>query len=109
MENMEDTINTVDVESKPPKKQRKLFFTIVNVIIWLFILVLIYCIGLGLININRLQQEKKPYLLVDTNEYKKDDKHVTVYHFGPYKIVYLDNGSTGTYSLKLWFFSDITK
>ncbi|MDD2377884.1 MAG: hypothetical protein PHD10_02445 [Bacilli bacterium] len=84
----------------------KLLKIILNVLIYLIIVVISINTIVGFINFNNIKENKKPLVVFKTDIYETDEKTVTCYRFGIYKIIVTSTEEKITYESKLWFNDD---
>ncbi|MEG2028766.1 MAG: hypothetical protein RR050_02675 [Bacilli bacterium] len=88
------------------KEKGKILKIIGNVIFYSVLALFAFCAIFGIINFNKVKDNKLPTGYASTKTYEKNNKTITVYNYYAYKIVKeYDNGKTSV-SLKLWFLND---
>lgn len=106
----EPKIEEVEGKQEEPKKEKKkkkgLVGIIVSIILWIAVLLVLISVVLGLINFNRISKEEEPIAVLDTRKIEEEDRHVTIYDFGIYRIEKQESAKNTTISLKPWFMSE---
>ena len=93
-------------EIKKEIKKKKVGRIIINIILWGFFLVVILEAAVGIINMQRINDEKEPIWYLDKKVTTSNKEEKTVYNLGLYKIVKLDNAKQTKTSLKPFFVGD---
>ena len=106
VDGVEEIQNDVKEIKKSVKKKKKVGRIILNIILWGFFLVVILEAAVGIINMQRINDEKEPIWYLDKNVTKTSKEEKTVYNLGLYKIVKLDNAKQTKTSLKPFFVGD---
>ena len=105
---VEDTANLekeVKMEKKA-KKKRNTGRVIFNIIVWIFFLIVIVEATIGIINMQKINNDEKPIWYISMKEKKTEDKTQTIYNLGLYKIVKTDTAKQTKTSLKPFFIGD---
>jgi len=90
-------------EIKERRKKRKIGRIIGNIVITVLFLIIIFEAAIGIINMQRINDEKDPVWYLSTNTVETDLKTETTYNLGLYKIVKTDTSKKTTISLKPFF------
>lgn len=102
-ENNKTVENTNKNIKKKKKKIGKLVFNIITFI--LFILILVDAI-IGIVNMQRINNNEEPVWYLSTNVTETELKTVTEYHLGLYKIVKTDSAKETKITLKPFFIGE---
>ena len=101
-----EDIQTVEVPKKRKKKKR-IGRIITDLIIFLLFIVIVFEIVIGMVNMQRISDEKEPvWYLGEPKVTETDLKYEVTYNLGLYKIVKTDTSKKTTVSLKPFFFKD---
>lgn len=104
-ENSKEVENT-NISKKTKKKKRKIGKLIFNIITFiLFIAILIDAI-IGIVNMQRINNNEEPVWYLSTNVTETELKTVTEYHLGLYKIVKTDTAKETKITLKPFFIGE---
>ena len=101
-----EPVNTVSSEpsyEKPKKKKKKVGKIIYNVVVTILFLIVLFEAIIGIINMQRLNDDKKPIWYMSKTEEKTDKKEETVYNLGLYKIVKTETTKQTKIALKPFF------
>ena len=100
--------NTTPVyeEPKKKKKKKKLGRIITDFILFLLFIVIVFEIVIGVVNMNRISDEKEPVWYLSSKKVENELKTEVTYNLGLYKIVKTDTSKKTTVSLKPFFFGD---
>lgn len=72
-------------------------------LVFLFLMVFVFEIITGHLNLYLIHERKEPYFLISENTYKKDNKIITTYNFGIYKIIEVESETETKTALRIWF------
>ena len=89
-------------EIKKKKKKR----VITDVIITVIFLIIILEAVIGIVNMQKLNNDEKPVWYISTKTKKTELKTETIYNLGLYKIVKTDTAKRTTVQLKPFFIGD---
>ena len=108
LENLEEkpVAEKVEVkeEKKAKKKKKKVGRIIVDVLITLLFIVVVFEAVIGMINMQRINEEKEPVWYINKNTETNNLKQETTYNLGLYKIVKTDTAKKTTITLKPFFY-----
>ena len=93
-------------EIKERRKKRKTGRIIGNVIFTVLFLVLVFEAAIGIINMQRINDEKDPVWYLSTDKKETELKTETIYNLGLYKIVKTDTSKKTTVTLRPFFIGD---
>ena len=91
---------------KKMKRKRKIGKIIGNIIMTIIFLFLVFEAAMGIINMQRISDEKEPIWYLSTTTTETDLKTETTYNLGLYKIVKTDTSKKTTTSLRPFFMGD---
>lgn len=94
------------VKEEPKKQKKKVGRIIIDVAIFLLFIVIILEAAIGIINMQKLNNDEKPVWYISTRTNKTDKKEQTIYNLGLYKIVKTDTAKKTTIQLKPFFIGD---
>ena len=100
------SIEPVEEPKKKKKKKKKIGRIISDIIIFLLFIVIVFEIVIGMVNMQRISDEKEPVWYLSTKTVETDLKNETIYNLGLYKIVKTDTSKKTTVSLKPFFIAD---
>jgi hypothetical protein len=87
------------------KKVVKVIFKVISKIISILItLLIIFEVAIGVINMNKINEEEEPVWYIDKKEEIKEDRKITNYNLGLYKIVKTEEQGKMKTVLKPFFF-----
>lgn len=100
-----NTVNETPVADKkePVKKKKQVGKIIYNVIVTIFFLIVVFEAAIGIVNMQRINDEKKPVWYISKSEEKTDKKEETTYNLGLYKIVKTETSKRTKIALKPFF------
>lgn len=102
-----EPVNTQPTYQEPvyekPKKKRKTGKIIYNVVVTILFLVVLFEAIIGIINMQRLNDDKKPVWYMNKSYEKTDKKEETTYNLGLYKIVKTETTKETKIALKPFF------
>ena len=108
IENLEETQVAEKVEvqedKKPKKKKKKVGKIIVDILITIVFLIVVFEAVIGMINMQRINEEKEPVWYINKNTETNNLKQETTYNLGLYKIVKTDTAKKTTITLKPFFY-----
>ncbi|MDD2435117.1 MAG: hypothetical protein PHO63_02560 [Bacilli bacterium] len=84
----------------------KVFRIVCNVLIYLIIIMVLINTVIGYINFNNLKEDKNLIMVMKTDNYESDEKEITAYYIGIYKIITIKTQEQISYQAKLWFMED---
>ena len=93
-------------EIKERKKKRKIGKIISNIIFTILILVVVFEAGIGIINMQRINDEKDPVWYISSKENNTDKKQEIIYNLGLYKIIRTETSKKITVTLRPFFIGD---
>ena len=100
------TSTSVMEEPKKKKKKKKLGRIITDVLLFLLFIVIVFEIVIGMVNMQRISDEKEPVWYLSSKKVETDLKNEVIYNLGLYKIVKTDTSKKTTVSLKPFFIAD---
>ena len=100
------TSTSVMEEPKKKKKKKKLGRIITDVLLFLLFIVIVFEIVIGMVNMQRISDEKEPVWYLSSKTVETDLKNEVIYNLGLYKIVKTDTSKKTTVSLKPFFIAD---
>ena len=97
----------IQKEEKPIKKEKKKKFRIISdlIIFVLFLIILLEAV-IGIINMQKLNNEEEPIWYLNSKTTKTELKTETTYNLGLYKIVKTDTAKKTTIQLKPFFIGE---
>lgn len=107
----EEVLNEEELESekeikeelKERKKKRKIGKIIGNIIFTVLMLIIVFEAAIGVINMQRINDEKEPVWYISQKENNTDKKQETIYNLGLYKIVKTETSKKVTVTLRPFF------
>lgn len=110
---MEKEINEINsIEQQPTsnkkkkKKKRRIGRIIFNIITIILFIIIILDVIVGVINMQRIDNNEKPIWYLSTKTTETELKTVTEYHLGLYKIVKTDTAKETKTTLKPFFIGE---
>ena len=100
---LHNTVIDNGVKQKKKKKKLKIFFNIIISI--LFVVVLLNAV-VGMVNMQKINNDEEPIWYLDKEVTETDLKTITEYNLGLYKIVKTDTAKSTKTSLKPFFLKD---
>ena len=96
--------NEVVKEVNTKKKKKKVGKIIVDIIIALLFILVVFETIIGMVNMQRINNEEKPIWYLDKKVETNNLKTETTYNLGLYKIVKTDTAKKTTITLKPFFY-----
>ena len=93
-------------EEKPRKKKKKIGRIIGNIIVTLLFLVIIAEATIGIINMQRINDDKEAIWYISKKDNSNEVKKEVIYNLGLYKIVRTDTSKKTKIALKPFFVGD---
>lgn len=93
-------------EIKERKHKRRIGKIIGNIIMTILFLFIVFEAAIGIINMQRISDEKEPIWYLNTETKETELKTETTYNLGLYKIVKTDTAKKTTTSLRPFFMGD---
>ncbi len=93
-------------EIKERKRKRRIGKIIGNIIMTIIFLFLVFEAAIGIINMQRISNEKEPIWYLNTKTTETELKTETTYNLGLYKIVKTDTSKKTTTSLRPFFIGE---
>ena len=88
------------------RKKRKIGKIISNIIFTILILIIVFEAATGIINMQRINDEKEPVWYISEKKNNTDKKQETIYNLGLYKIVRTETSKKVTVTLRPFFIGD---
>ena len=102
----EKVMEPIIEEPKKKKKKKKLGRIITDVLLFLLFIVIVFEIAIGMVNMQRISEEKEPVWYLSSKTVETELKNEVIYNLGLYKIVKTDTSKKTTVSLKPFFIAD---
>ena len=93
----------LEEEIKERRKKRKIGRIIWNTVIIIFFLVIIFEAAIGIINMQRISDDKEPVWYISSKKNDNDKKKETSYNLGLYKIIKTETSKQTKITLKPFF------
>lgn len=107
LNNDKNSQTIVKVEVVEPKvKKTSIISRIFSFILWIIMLLVLASVILGLVNFGKISNNEEPYAVLDTKLIEKENKNITIYDFGIYRIEKIETAESTTISLKPFFMSE---
>ena len=91
---------------KGNKNVRRIGRIITSILFSILILVVIFEAAIGIINMQRINDEKEPVWYLSTEKKDNDLKNETIYNLGLYKIIRTETSKKITVTLRPFFIGD---
>ena len=104
--NDEINIQNIDKPIQQQKKKKKKFRIISDLIIFVVFLIILLEAIIGIINMQKLNNEEEPIWYLNSKTTKTELKTETTYNLGLYKIVKTDTAKKTTIQLKPFFIGE---
>ncbi len=103
--NEEELENEIEIKRglKERRKKRKIGKIIGNTIFAILMLIVVFEAAVGVINMQRINDEKEPVWYISQQENNTDKKQQTIYNLGLYKIVKTETSKKVTITLRPFF------
>ena len=101
-----ETQKEIRNEIKERRKKRKLGKILGNIIMSVLFLFIVFEAAIGIVNMQRINDEKDPVWYLSTNTTETELKTETTYNLGLYKIVKTDTSKKTTIALRPFFMGD---
>lgn len=98
-----DSQKAIRKEIKERRKKRKIGRIIGNIIMTIIFLFIVFEAAIGIINMQRINDEKEPIWYLNTKKVENELKTETTYNLGLYKIVKTDTSKKTTTALRPFF------
>ena len=90
-------------EYEGKRKKRRVFRTITNIILIAAFLFILFETVMGILDMQRINEDKDPIWYIDSKTEVTEKKEVTTYNLGLYKIVRTDDSKATKITLKPFF------
>ena len=94
------------IQEKPKKKKKKIGRIIANVLVTILFLVIIIEAAIGIINMQRINDDKEAIWYISKKDNSNEVKNEVIYNLGLYKIVRTDTSKRTKIALKPFFVGD---
>lgn len=98
-----ETQKVIREEIKEKRKKRKIGKIIGNIIMTIAFLLIVFEAAIGIINMQRINEEKEPIWYLSTKKEETELKTEITYNLGLYKIVKTDTSKKTTTALRPFF------
>ena len=102
----ETTIVFKEEKTKIKRKKKKTGRIITDVILFLLFIVIVFEIVIGMVNMQRISNEKEPVWYLSSKKNETELKTEVTYNLGLYKIIKTDTSKKTTVSLRPFFIGD---